>query len=108
MPRIISPAMEAKLSAAMRPAARKTAGLPKGFKRHRGGKCPVDPNSYVEPLIRTSEGIGSGGIVRASDHEWSSKHHKDGLGAIVAYRPAVRGEPPTFHGHDRFKVKGIE
>lgn len=85
----------------------KAIALPKGFKKHDGGNCPVDPNTIVEPLIRTAEGIGSGGITFARMHEWNRDAHEGHLGEVVAYRLAVRGEDPRFHGTHRFKVKGI-
>jgi hypothetical protein len=86
----------------------KTISLSKEFIKHDGGPCPIDPESYVEPIIRTSEGFGSGGVVLARTHFWEADKHEAGLGAIVAYRLARRGEEPHFHGHDRFKVKGAK
>lgn len=85
-----------------------TVTLAPEFIKHKGGACPVDPDSYVEPIIRTAEGFGSGGVVLARTHFWEADNHEGGLGAIVAYRPARRGEEPHFHNHERFKAKGLK
>lgn len=87
----------------------RTLSLPKGFKKHDGGPCPVEPDSYVELLIRTGEGIGGTRVQRAKEHEWEDDKHEGGLGAIVAYRPADGPqEISVFRRHDRFKIKGIK
>lgn len=74
----------------------RAAELPEGFIAHGGGECPVDPESYVEPLIQTSEGLGSGGVCKARMHDWVAANHPDGLGAVIAYRPASAGEEPAL------------
>lgn len=86
----------------------RTIPLPASFVRHDGGGCPVDGESYVELLIRTGEGIGGTSVQRARDHVWEADQHEGGLGAIVAYRPAPRGEASTFEPTDRFKLKGLK
>ena len=78
--------------------------LPKGFKRHRGGDCPVDPEQYVEMLILTSQGLGSSGVMEARFHQWEHGKHEQGLGAVVGYRLARRGEVRTFEAHHRIAV----
>lgn len=75
--------------------------LPEGFTLHDGGPCPVDADSYVEPLIQTSEGLGSGGVAKARMHDWVAANHPDGLGAVIAYRPASAGEEPALDPRER-------
>lgn len=94
MPKVISPAMEAKLADAMRPPETFKPGLPAGFTKHKGGKCPVEPDARVLFVIRTSEGLGIAGPMRASEHEWKHSAHDDGLGAVVGYRLAEPGDRP--------------
>lgn len=88
-------------------AKRDTIALPEGFIRHKGGDCPIDPNDYIEPIVRTSEGFGVGSIAQARFSEWPHDMHEAGLGAIVAYRPAQRGEANTFPLDYRFKIKRL-
>jgi hypothetical protein len=57
--------------------------LPEGFVRWRGGECPVAPEEHVELMIRTAQGFGSSGVVRASYHDWKPAK---GLGSIAGYR----------------------
>lgn len=79
-----------ELEAEARPAiAAQLKGMPKGFTRHRGGKCPVEPGERVILVIRTAEGLGFSGPSRASDHEWKHDQHEDGLGAIIGWRLAA-------------------
>lgn len=85
-----------------------TVALPPEFTAHDGGACPVDPESYVEPIIRTAQGFGSGGVVKARTHFWEADKHEGGLGAIVAYRAARAGDAPSYHGRERFKVRGLK
>lgn len=83
-----------------------TKRIPKEFIRHDGGDCPVDPEAYVEALVKTSQGIGSAGVMRAKMHAWNDDDHPaNGVGRIVGYRLVVRDEPPHFHSHDRFTAK---
>lgn len=96
----------AEQAAKARTIAPRTVKLPKKFIPHDGGDCPVEPDSYVELLVRTSEGIGGTSVQRAREVEWNSAKHEGGFGAIVAYRPAL-GEGSYFHHHDRFKIAGI-
>lgn len=78
--------------------------LPEGFTPHHGGPCPVASDAFVEPIIRTAEGYGSAGVIRAKFHVWPHDHHDDegGLGAVVGYRLARRDEPPRFGLTERF------
>lgn len=71
-------------------------GALKGFKKHGGGPCPLDPESYVETLILTAEGIGSGGVTKAKLHSWETFSEEAGLGTVVGYRLARRGEDPLL------------
>lgn len=64
----------------------------KDFKKHGGGPCPVDPERFVETLILTAEGIGSGGVTKARLHSWETFSEDGGLGTVVGYRLAWRGE----------------
>lgn len=76
--------------------------LPDGFTAHDGKACPVDPEQFVETIIRTDEGLGTGGVSRARLHDWSAKAHKDGIGAVVGYRVATRGEESLLDPTERF------
>lgn len=78
--------------------------FPDGFIRHYGEGCPVDPDQFVEAIIRTAEGYGSTGVVRARLHNWTAKAHEKegGLGEVVGYRLAVRGEPAALDLFERF------
>lgn len=78
--------------------------LPRGFKAHDGGECPLDPDAYVETLIQTSEGVGSGGVAQARVHDWVAANHPGGLGAVLAYRMAVKDEEAHFHARARWKA----
>lgn len=70
--------------------------MPEGFTEHKGGAAPVSPDQFVETLIRTGNGFGSGGITRARYHLWEHKHHDKGIGAVVGYRLAQAGEQPAL------------
>jgi hypothetical protein len=76
----------------------------KGFKHHDGGNCPVDPEQYVETIIRTAEGYGSGGVTKALVHFWNYEAHDEeaGLGEVVGYRLAKRGEEALIDPMERF------
>lgn len=76
--------------------------LPKGFTAHHGDGCPVDGEQYVEPIIRTAEGFGSAGVMKAKLHDWTAEAHEGGLGEVVGYRLARPGEAPTFEAGARF------
>lgn len=78
--------------------------FPKGFKKHNGKGCPVDETTYVETIIRTDDGFGSGGVTQAKYHDWINEAHvpQGGLGEVVGYRLADRGETPKFAAHERF------
>jgi hypothetical protein len=78
--------------------------LPKGFKRHHGDGCPVAGDQYVEAIVRTAEGYGSSGVMRADRHDWNFETHEPegGLGEVVGYRLAVRGELPRHGEFERF------
>lgn len=78
--------------------------LPKGFTAHHGDGCPVDAEQFVEPIIRTAEGFGSAGVMRAKYHDWTAAAHAPagGLGEVVGYRLAERMEPPRFGAQERF------
>ena len=78
-------------------------GLPEGFIAHDGGECPIDPDTYVDCIIRTSEGLGHSGVARAKLHEWDELQHPGGIGAVVGYRLAQKGELlPDGHLHLRW------
>lgn len=66
--------------------------IPEGYTAHDGGERPVDENEFVDCIIRTSEGLGHSGVMRAKMHEWDSSKHPDGIGAVVAYRIGYKGE----------------
>jgi hypothetical protein len=70
--------------------------LPDGFTVHNGGAMPIAPDQLVEALIKTNEGIGSAGIRKASEHEWRRAKHPKGIGSVVGYRTAQRGERPLL------------
>lgn len=78
--------------------------FPKGFVAHHGDGCPVDPGQYVEAIVRTAEGYGSAGVMKASMHDWTREAHEPeaGLGEVVGYRLASRGDPPIFAPDVRF------
>lgn len=82
-----------------------TSGLPKGYKAHRGKKCPVEPSEHVDLIIRTTDGLGHSGVCRASFHDWDTSHHPGGIGAIVGWRLAEPGEPEP-HDHRRKRLAG--
>ncbi len=60
--------------------------LPPDFTRHKGGACPVDPNSYVELAILTGDGPALTDPQRANLHEWQHKKHPKLLGAVIGYK----------------------
>jgi hypothetical protein len=66
--------------------------LPDGYKRHTGKSCPVEIESFVDCIIRTAEGLGHSGVMRAKLHDWNPSSHPKGIGAVVAWRPAQRHE----------------
>jgi hypothetical protein len=59
--------------------------LPKGYKVYDGKGCPVDERAMVDCIIRTGEGLGHSGVMRASLHDWAQSAPK-GHGHVVAYR----------------------
>lgn len=67
-------------------------GLPEGYTEHDGGECPLEPYVYVDCIIRTSEGLGHSGAVRAELHDWIHVNHEGGVGAVMGYRIAHRGD----------------
>jgi hypothetical protein len=75
--------------------------VPDGFILHDGGECPVFPDQYVEMLVRTGEGLGSSGIIKAKLQHWEDSEHEGGYGAVVAYRLAQRKEPPLVGSFER-------
>lgn len=66
--------------------------LPKNYLRHKGGGCPVDPEQFVDCIVRTAEGFGHSGVMRAKLHEWRASEHPDGIGAVVGYRLSSKAE----------------
>lgn len=73
---------------ALPPAPPAMKGLPKGFTPHDGKKCPVESeDARVVLVIRTSEGLGFSGPIRAREHEWTRKSGT--LGCIVGWRLAL-------------------
>lgn len=78
--------------------------LPKGFRVHRGGPCPVPGEQYVEAIIRTADGFGSSGVMLALMFDWTWKAHEPegGLGEVVGYRLAERGEQSRHGPQERF------
>jgi hypothetical protein len=66
-------------------------GIPKGYKPYDGKGCPTNPEQYVDLIIRTAEGFGHSGAVRARLHDWE-QNESDGLGHVVAWREADRWE----------------
>jgi hypothetical protein len=72
----------------------KDGSVAEGFRRYKNGcGCPsdVEPQSYVELMIRTSEGAGSSGYRRGWLVDWD-QGEKGGLGQIVGYRIVRPGE----------------
>lgn len=69
--------------------------LPENYIPYDGLGCPVEPNQYVDLIIRTKEGLGHSGIMQARLHDWT-QNQIDGIGHVVAYRLSQRGEqlPP--------------
>lgn len=67
-------------------------GLPEGYVPHDGGKCPVDPEWYMDLIIRTAEGLAHSGVGRAKFHEWEDSKHPSELGTIAGYREASAAE----------------
>lgn len=78
--------------------------FPKGFTKHPGDGCPVNPDTFIEAIIRTAEGFGSSGVTRARLHDWTAEAHEPqkGLGEVVGYRLAQPGEAPRFSATERF------
>lgn len=78
--------------------------IPRGFEAHYGDGMPVAADQYVEPIIRTAEGFGSAGVVKAGYHDWTFETHAEsaGLGEVVAYRVCHRGDPARFGPEERF------
>lgn len=76
----------------------------KGFKRHHGGPRPVGADQYVEAIVRTAEGFGSSGVIRADRQQWEMDANPEeaGLGVVVGYRLAECGEEPRFGPLERF------
>lgn len=80
--------------------------LPKGYKAHSGKDMPVDPETLVDCIIRTADGLGHSGVTRARYHEWDPALHEKGIGAVVGYRVASAYEPmPHDKLHKRWKEK---
>ena len=78
--------------------------IPEGYTAHDGGDCPVEPDTFVDCIIRTSEGLGHSGVMRAKLHEWNASKHPDGIGAVVGYRLGYKGEQlPDGHLHLRWE-----
>lgn len=72
----------------------KDGSVAEGFKRYKKGQgCPADvePQMFVELMIRTAQGAGSSGIRRALWAGWD-QGHKNGLGQILGYRIVRHGE----------------
>lgn len=72
--------------------------IPEGYIEHDGGPAPVEPDEYVDCIIRTGEVadgyylFGHSGVCQARDHVWEWALHPDGVGAVVASRSADRSE----------------
>lgn len=63
--------------------------LPDGFTRYKNGQgCPADvePQMYVELMVRTAEGFGCSGLRRGWLVDWDMGHKKGGLGSVAGYR----------------------
>jgi hypothetical protein len=60
--------------------------IPAGYHRHKGKAMPVLPDEYVDVIVRTSQGFGFSGPMKAMLHDWNPANHPDGLGAVVAYK----------------------
>lgn len=76
-------------------------GKLKAFMAHDGGPCPLDAERLVETLILTAEGVGSGGVTPARLHSWETFSEDGGLGTVVGYRIAERGEAPLLGPGER-------
>ncbi len=70
--------------------------MPDGFTAFSGTTRPVGEHEFVEVLVRTVEGFGSSGIMRANLFDWNSQ----GMGGVVGYRSANAGEDAKI---DRFE-----
>jgi hypothetical protein len=70
--------------------------LPQGYIPHAGEGCPVDGDQFVDCIIRTSEGLGHSGAIRARYHDWA-QDVPGGLGHIVGYRIAAANETIDLH-----------
>jgi hypothetical protein len=68
-------------------------GIPEGYTLHDGSGLPsdVEPEQFVDLIIRTGEGLAHSGVVRARTHFWD-QDAPDTFGHIVAYRLAQLGE----------------
>lgn len=65
--------------------------LPEGFTEHDGKGRPVDGEQFVVLVIRTNQGLGYSGPVRAKFHDWE-QNEKSTLGHIVGWKTASPNE----------------
>jgi hypothetical protein len=80
--------------------------LPDGFKAHDGKGIPVSPETYIEGIVYTAEGLGSTGVMKAGYHDWDWSNGNDpDLGDIVGYRISSRDEPPRLHRKARIQME---
>lgn len=70
--------------------------LPEGYTAHNGKACPVDGDELVDCIIRTAEGLGHSGSMRARYHDWAQRA-PGGLGHIVGYRITDKSEVIDLH-----------
>jgi hypothetical protein len=66
--------------------------LPDGYTATDGLTCPVTPSTTVDCIVRTSEGLGHSGPMRAQYQDWIAADFPGGIGAVVGYRLADQGE----------------
>lgn len=66
--------------------------IPDGYHRHNGKKMPCLPDEYVDVIIRTAEGFGHAGPMKAWLQDWNPANHTKGIGAVVAYKVVEFGK----------------
>lgn len=60
--------------------------IPEGYTQHDGKNMPCLPGEYVDVVIKTAQGLGFAGPMKAFLQDWNSANHPKGIGAVIAYK----------------------
>jgi hypothetical protein len=66
--------------------------VPEGYTRHKAKDMPCLPDEYVDVIVRTAQGFGIAGPMKAFLHDWNPDNHPRGIGAVVAYKVVGFGQ----------------